>query len=246
MLLAAVAAVFFSASSADAFRPSTRWIVDQAVKYRLQQGIKALEVQAEVDRFDIEGQPPQNGPGRILVLQPYSLRIETPRGSDVDVEVVTKRQTEQKIGASQTKKKTRRDVFTDFMTIGASIDRRPATDRMMAALKAAGINADIVSYGRFDGRVAYVIGSKSFEVDKPQVWFDKDTLRLLRVVTFPKGADGKNHRHDLQLTGYGSPEAGSWWPKRMIIVKDGEVMQKWLTRQAEKKKSVEEDAFTLP
>lgn len=238
--------VFVAATAADAFRPSTRWIVDQAVKYRLAQGIVALEVQAEVDRYDIEGQPPQNGPGRILVLQPYSMRIETPRGGDVDVKIVTKSQTEQKIGGSQTKKKTRRDVFTDFMTIGASIDRRPATDRMMAALKAMGVNADVVSYGRFDGRVAYVIGSKSFETDKPQVWFDKDTLRLLRVVSFPKGADGKNHRVDVQLTGYGSPEAGSWWPKRMTIVKDGEVMQKWLTRQAEKKKSVEEDAFSLP
>ncbi len=241
----AMAAPLLVAPAAKAFRPSTRWIVDQAVKYRLAQGINALEVKAEVDRFDIEGQPPQNGQGRVLLLQPNSFRMETPRDGDVDVKIVTRSKTATKVGASVNKQKTRRDVLVNFMTIGSSIDRRSATDRLMAALKTMGVDSDVVSYSRFDGRVAYVIGSKSFETDKPQVWFDKDTLQLLRVVSFATGADGKKHRVDVQLTGYDSPEAGNWWPKRMTIFKDGELSQKWVTRRAEKRKTVEEGAFTI-
>ena len=137
--LAAVVVVL-GAPRAEAFRPSVRWIVDQAVKYRLEQGITALEVSADVDRYDVDGQSPLSGTGRILVLQPSSIRIETPRGATNDVKIVTKSKTAVTENGNTSKQKTRLDVVNTFMTIGSSIDRRVATDRLLAAMKAIGVN----------------------------------------------------------------------------------------------------------
>ena len=56
-------------------------------------------------------------------------------------------------------------------------------------LSLLGVNIDISSFGRFQGRTAYVIGAQYPDESVPQVWFDKETFRPLRWIITGKAPE---------------------------------------------------------
>lgn len=61
----------------------------------------------------------------------------------------------------------------------------PASDAEVALMRLAGhlgVDVSTVSLSRLDRRASFVVGAHPRELDKPQLWFEKDTARPLRVV----------------------------------------------------------------
>jgi len=56
-------------------------------------------------------------------------------------------------------------------------------------LSLLGVNIDISSFGRFQGRTAYVIGAQYPDESVPQVWFDKNTFRPFRWIITGKALE---------------------------------------------------------
>jgi hypothetical protein len=82
-----------------------------------------------------------------------------------------------------------------------------ATAVYAAALGRRGLDLGDVSLGRFDGRLAYVVGGRAKE-PKPLLFVDKDGFQPLRLVA----AEGPGLA-DVRFLGWGSPIGGDWFPR---------------------------------
>jgi hypothetical protein len=95
-----------------------------------------------------------------------------------------------------------------------------------AALARRGVSMAEVSLGRFDGRVAYVIGGKPRD-GKPLAWIDKDAFQPLRLVSVEGGA-----MTDVRLLGWGSPTGGDWFPRAVEVVIGDQLRLRFTTEKA--------------
>ena len=86
-----------------------------------------------------------------------------------------------------------------------------ATPVYSAALGRRGISLteSSSSLGRFDGRIAYVIGGREREA-KPLLFVDKDGFQPLRLIA----AEGPE-LVDVRFLGWGSPTGGDWFPRAL-------------------------------
>ncbi len=86
-----------------------------------------------------------------------------------------------------------------------------ATPVYSATLGRRGITLAEASLGRFDGRLAYVIGGHEKDA-KPMLFVDKDGFQPLRLIT-AEGAD----LVDVRFLGWGSPTGGDWFPRAVEV-----------------------------
>lgn len=84
-----------------------------------------------------------------------------------------------------------------------------ATGAYAAALQRRGVTLADASLGRFDGRIAYVIGGRAREA-KPLLFVEKDGFQPLRLLA-PEGGE----MMDVRLLGWGSPMGGDWFPRAL-------------------------------
>jgi hypothetical protein len=232
------------ADAALAFRPTVRWILDQAAHARLARAVKSLKVVQEVTLYGRPDAPRGLATTqRTWLMSPSSLRIERELPEGVELRVWTKnKQLLRRAGAKDKLGKAPPDLVAAFLASGPPAERAQLTDALLKQVQALKVDTDVVSYARFNGRICYLIGSKPWEKDKPQVWVDKDSLQLVRVVTIRK-IEGKASRSEVRLLGWGSPEGGSWFPKT-IEYYEGDTLQ-WSsnTRSLEKNKPMDKALF---
>lgn len=240
-------ALLLAADAASAFRPTTRWILDQAAERQLKREVRTLEVTQETTLFGLPTAPRGlTVKKRTWLLAPLSLReeLELPEGAEVRVRTA-KKALLLRPGQKEVVRRAAPDLVADFLAGGAPLDRRELGEQMLKDLKRLKVDTDVVSYARFDGRVTYLIGSKPWEQDKPQVWIDKDTLQLVRVVLVEKQGD-KVVREETRLLGYGSPEGGSWFPKVIEEWRGDQLVRRSLTRSVQKNEALERSLFDIP
>lgn len=80
--------------------------------------------------------------------------------------------------------------------------------------------------GRFNGQVAYVIGSRPAEA-KPQAWVDKQTFQPVRLLFQAGGGVA-----DVRLLDWGSPTGGDWFPRAVEVHQGGAFQARFLTEKA--------------
>jgi hypothetical protein len=90
-----------------------------------------------------------------------------------------------------------------------------ASNAYAAALARRGVALADVTLGRFDGRIAYVLGGRAKDA-KPLLFVGKDGFQPLRLIA----AEGPALL-DVRLLGWGSPMGGDWWPRAVeVFAKD--------------------------
>lgn len=93
-----------------------------------------------------------------------------------------------------------------------------ASTRLDQLIERLGVDRGYTGLSRLDGRVAFLIGARHWEIDKPQVWLDKDTLVPVRAI-----GDFDGVVADVRLLTYGDPVTGEWHPRVIQIFIDGEL-----------------------
>lgn len=101
-----------------------------------------------------------------------------------------------------------------------------AAEPHAAALSARGVAVAEITLGRFDGRLAYVVGGRAAEA-RPLAWFDKETFQPMRLVSREGGALA-----DVRLLGWGSPTGGDWFPRAVEVQDGGQPRLRFTTEQA--------------
>lgn len=248
-LLAGVVVVSGLSEPALAFRPSSVWITDHAMNKKLKRNIRTLKVEQEVTVFGDESAPRgYTVEGQTLVLAPSGFR-QTRQTKDGDKEILAVYSKQQmwvrgEDGNDQVKR-YRGDVLVDFFTASEPMSRWDAGERLQKSLQAMKVDVDNVSFARFSGAVNFVVGAKPWEKDKAQVWFDKETLLLTRIIRPEARATGKTVRVDIRLLGWGSPEGGSWFPKTIEVYEDDVLKERWITKSVERNKNLGAELFEI-
>ncbi|HYG68114.1 MAG TPA: hypothetical protein VD838_10660 [Anaeromyxobacteraceae bacterium] len=122
----------------------------------------------------------------------------------------------------------------------------PDADRSWAAaLARRGVPLESSSLGRFEGRVALVVGHPAAPAaagaspdPKPAAYFDKETLQPLRLVAAEGGAV-----LDTRLLGWGSAEGGDWFPKAVEVWAGEELRARFATQKATANPKLPDAAF---
>lgn len=234
------------ASPSFAFRPSSRWLVQQAVQAQLERKVETLRVEQEATLFGIPEAPRGlRANERTWLRNPGEIRneIDLPAGTRVMLRT-EKKQKVQEVDGSGRLDSDLPDVVSRFLAGGSPLGERELSQGILDDLRKLKVDLDRVSFGRFQGRVVYIVGAKAGELDKPQVWFDKDSLLLTRLVRqLPTPDSGENQRQDIRLLGYGSPEGGNWFPKVIEIWRNEELRKRSVTREVDRNQKLSKKLF---
>ena len=249
LIALATIVVVTAAPAALAYRPPARTLLQKAMERQIERGTKSVKVDAETQLFDVGGG--SRGAAfveRLMFMGPGSARRESdmPEGTRVEVRV-DERQAVRAAGAAAADKVTKApiDILVDHVTTAPPLDDERATERLMRDLKALGVNTEVVTFARFDGRVSYLIGSKPWEKDKPQIWLDKETLLPTRVVMISKADDGKVRKTDVRYLGWGSPIGGNWFPASIEVYDNDKLVRRTQVKNVERNQPFDATLFAL-
>jgi len=116
---------------------------------------------------------------------------------------------------------------------GASWADPPGVDAFLAmvcgrigdkTLKAWGLDTSARGYALYGGDVAYIIGAKPGELDRPQLWIDKDRFRPLRF-------SGKDGAGEVRLVDYDSGRTGALYPRVAAFLDRGKLVARFEVRR---------------
>lgn len=250
--LAAFVLIAVTATAAHAYRPPSRVLLSKAMERQIERGTRTMRIELETTAYETTGAP-RGLPvvERLMFQAPGSARreIELPEGTRVEVRDGDKYLT--KI-AGQPDKAARApiDLLHDAVTTAPPLDDTRAVERLLKDMKALGINPEVVSFARFDGRVAYLIGSKPWDEGKAQLWLDKDTLLIVRVVMVAPPAPGappgeKARKTDVRYLGWGSAVGGNWFPQSIEVWNDDKIVRRSITKNVERNVAFDATSFLI-
>lgn len=251
-LALALAAVLLTSGSAHAYRPPARVLLTKAMERQIERSARTLRVELETQAFEPTGAP-RGLPvvERLMFQAPAGARreVDLPEGLRVEVRDGDKFLTK---NPGQPDKAARApiDLLHDALTTAPPLDDVRAVERLLKDMRALGINPEVVSFARFDGRVAYLIGSKPWEEGKAQLWLDKETLLVARVVMVALPAPGakpedKARKTDVRYLGWGSAIGGNWFPQSIEVWSDDKLVRRSITKNVERNVAFDAMSFQL-
>ena len=247
--LALTSGVTWWAGEASAFIPSARWLLQTALAQHIERNLKTLKATYAVERYDVPSHPKGYSTTRTeIYAAPDRLRRETAMESGTLLEVQNGKQSLVDMpGQGKKKSKTRLNIWDAWFTAGPPLDPVQARTRVVKAAERIGIDIDTVSYSRFDGRVNYLIGSKPWGEQKPQLWLEKDRLLLTRVVWFTPSAEGdKKVRREIRFLGWGSATGAEWLPEAVERYKGEKLLERSMLRDVQRNEPVDSALFLSP
>ncbi len=112
-----------------------------------------------------------------------------------------------------------------------------ASNDYAAALARRGVALTDAHLGRFDGRIAYVVGGRAKD-PRPLLFVEKDGFQPLRLVAQEGGA-----MHDVRLLGWSSPTGGDWFPRAVEVWSADALRLRFTTERAAANPKLAEGLF---
>lgn len=81
-------------------------------------------------------------------------------------------------------------------------------------LSQLGVAVDVSSVGRFQGRIAYVLGAQYPDETVPQLWLDKETFRPMRWLLKPASTGNLNEAIEVRYDDW-RKVSSIWYPERI-------------------------------
>jgi outer membrane lipoprotein-sorting protein len=250
--LAVLVGALLSTTGAHAYRPPSRVLLGKAMERQITRDTRTMRIDLETQAYESDGRP-LGAPvvERLMFQSPGSSRreIDLPEGVRVEIRDGDKYMT--KIPGQPDKAgKAPIDLLHDQVTTYPPMDDSRASERLLKDMRALNINPEVVSFARFDGRVAYLIGSKPWEENKAQLWLDKDTLLVVRVVMVAPTAAGakpdeKPRKTDVRYLGWGSAVGGNWFPQTIEVWDGDRLVRRSITKNVERNVSFDATLFQI-
>ena len=211
-----------AASTALAYIPPASFLLDRLAYKRTQTGVRRLKVKMQCQ-----------GVEHNLYLKHFG-KVRRERGSQVEI---------CKSGKCWLKgdaAKPRQLPKWAYLPYLYFVEGEVKGSRWLALLESLKVNTKVDALTRFHSRVAFVLGAKSWERDRPQFWLDKDRYVPLRLMLL----DGKS-LVDIQWLDWGTKTGGDWFPSVMEIHRDGKVVERCEVDEVTTGVSIPDDLFKL-
>jgi hypothetical protein len=112
--------------------------------------------------------------------------------------------------------------------------------RYFGLLESLNVDTNVDTVSRFHKRIAFVIGAKHWEQDRPQFWLDKDLFLPLRIMA----RDGQS-LIDIKWYDWGTKAGGDWFPAVLETRKDGQLLERCEISEVKSGVSMPNDMFKL-
>jgi hypothetical protein len=168
---------------------------------------------------------PATGPARFLMKVPGRCRLEVVGATPAESPSLTVKDG-RIVGAPGLDDPAAAALVQSLCALLATSTAGDASPAYAAALTRRGVALGEANLGRFDGRVAYILGGKEHD-PKPRVYVDKDSFQPLRLVANEGGALA-----DVRLLGWGSPTGGDWFPRAVEVVIADQLRLRFTTEKA--------------
>jgi hypothetical protein len=240
ILVAAGAALVTVSSLAYAYVPPSDFLLKLLAEKRRDLGAHDISAQlrAEVEGSDTPADE------YLYIKTPERLRLLAQRedGNSVYIE----REGQRAAGPEKAPKLLRGVVdLTAVLLAPGGRDLDEAASRMRSALRSAGVDTTMVSLGRQGDNVAYIIGARPFEPDKPQVWLSKSSLEPLKTIVFDKSKSPPS-RVETRFIDFGSPVGGDYLPAVIEVYRDGKRVRRAELNKVSVNHALPETLFDLP
>jgi hypothetical protein len=116
---------------------------------------------------------------------------------------------------------------------------------LLERLSEVDVDPDVVSLGRYKGRIAYVIGAKYPDECVPQVWIEKNTFRPIRYVLRSEGPEDTN-LEEIEYTDYVPLDKGGSYPERILFFQDGRLARMYVLKTFRVNQDVPDELFDIP
>jgi hypothetical protein len=81
------------------------------------------------------------------------------------------------------------------------------------------VSVSVSSYGRFEGKPAYVLGARYPDETKPQVWFKKDSLQPFRWILRTRNEEGSGEKLEIRYLEWQETNK-NWYPMHIEFYKN--------------------------
>jgi len=167
-----------------------------------------------------------SAPARILLKIPGRCRLEVTGATPAESPYLLLRDTRLTAAGGLDADPSAVALLRAVCTLLATSNVGDASATYSAALARRGVDLTDESLGRFDGRLAYVIGGRPRDA-RPLLYVDKDVFQPLRLLAVEGGA-----LQDVRLLGWGSPTGGDWFPRAVEVVQGVELRLRFTTERA--------------
>jgi hypothetical protein len=178
-----------------------------------------------------------SGPARFLAKVPSRCRLEVvrPDGAEADRPFVAVR--DGKLSGSLSDVPAAAAFVSAACALLAGPTAGDTSEAYARALTKRGVALGDTALGRFDGRIAYVIGGRAKEA-RPVLYVDKEGFQPLRLVA----AEGPD-LEDVRFLGWGSPTGGDWFPRAVEVVAREGLALRFTTERATPNGRIAETLF---
>lgn len=238
-----VLASFVAVGTADAYVLPALFLMRTLAEKRRALRVKDLSVQFSTERVGAGGTDGDTIDEHLFLKHPSrSRRVEEGEGGNILVE-------KEGVFAAGTEGKLRRLAgktidLTATLFVPGDKDLDQSSARMIAMLKRVGIDTEITALGRNGDRYVYIIGARSWEPDKPQLWLDKVTFQPVRYIIHAD-ASGKV-LIETRLLEWGSSVGSNWFPRVVETYRDGILETRAEAIQVKLNQNLPETLFVIP
>ena len=120
-------------------------------------------------------------------------------------------------------------------------DGNTSSEQFGRLLRRMGVDLKRSTMSRLSSRVAFVLGAKEWERDRPQFWLDKDLFLPVRLMV----REG-NTLMDISWRNWGSRAAGDWFPGELQVKRDSQLITRCETTDVQANPKLSDTLFSLP
>jgi len=117
--------------------------------------------------------------------------------------------------------------------------------RLEAILQKAGVDTSVSSFGRFEGRLAFVVGAQYPDESVPQLWIDKHTFVPFRWIAAGRGPDLTGDLREIRYQGW-HQSGGTWYPMRIAFFINESLVREIQLDRIEPQTTLPEEQFDVP
>jgi outer membrane lipoprotein-sorting protein len=111
-------------------------------------------------------------------------------------------------------------------------------------LSQLGVAADVSSLGRFQGRIAYVLGAQYPDETVPQLWLDKETFRPMRWLLKPASAGNLSEAIEVRYDDW-RKLSSIWYPERIEFYQGDRLLRRMQVQRTRVNPELSDRLFDL-